>query len=593
MDIEDSRKLTTSVQEELERILNSDTFRASERLSCFLRVVVERTLQGSTDQLKEYFIGVEVMHRKPSFDPRMDPIVRVEAGRLRSRLRQYYETEGASAPLRIELPKGGYVPTFEPRDREERGEQTTAASDTRALASSIAVLPFADHSREKDQAYFCEGMTEEVINALTRVPALRVIAWPSAHQFKSQGAEPHNLAELNIGSVLEGSIRKADDRLRITAHLISASDNRYLWAETYDRKFEDVFAIQEEIASAIVDALRVRLETEAASPLVRPSTADVNAYNLYLKGRYYWNRRSPAGMEKSIEYFRLAIQKDPQYALAHAGLADAYSLLANYGAAVPLEAREAAKQAALNAVAIDNSLAEAHCSLAHVRATYDWDWDGAEHEFELAINLNPRYPTAHHWYSITVLAPLGQIEQALAEIHRARELDPISLSINRDVAVIYFFQRRYAAAIEQSKHCIALDPTFGGAYWTLGMAYEQEAEFEKAIEAFQSALKLSDRMPRMLGALGHAYGASGDHPKAKDILDRLESLSDHRFVSPFESALVYLGLGDIDRAFSWLEKAFKIRAYELVSLRTDPRYDPLRADPRFLALIEKVGLLVT
>lgn len=575
-----------AVTAQLEKILASATFMNSERLSRFLRFAVQAAAQGRTAQLKEYAVALAVFDKRDSFDPRYDPIVRVEAGRLRTRLKNYYETEGQQDPLLIDLPKGSYVPRFVPHKVAEPGAPAPSYS-----LNSIAVLPFADHSPHRDQEYFCDGMTEELINALTKLRGLQVSAWTSALRLRGKTHDMLKVSQqLKVGAVVAGSVRKAGDRLRITVQLIGTADGCYLWSEIYDRELQDVFLIQEEISQAIVTKLKVQIAGGQNKHLIRRYTENFDAYNLYLKGRYHWNRRSERSLKKGIEYFEQAIALDPQYAPAYSGLADSYSLLGNYGVLPAKNVKAKALTAALKAVEIDPTLAEAHTALGHVRATYCWDWPGAREEYQAAVSLNPAYATVHHWYAITYLAPLGMLDAALAEMEKAEELDPVSVSIKRDLAVIYYYSRRYEEAAEHCQGAIELDRNFHGAYWALGLAYEGLSLYAESVAAFQKGLALAPDTPRLLGSLGHAYAAWGKRAEALEVLERLSQFSATAYVSPFDFALVHLGMGDLDSAFEWLDAAHKSRSYELVSTRVDPKFDPIRADPRFPKLLKRLGL---
>ncbi len=571
---------------QLDRILGSSIFANSERLSRFLRVAVLGAAEGHRAQLKEYSLALSVFDKRDSFDPRFDSIVRVEAGRLRSRLSQYYETEGQGDPLVIELPKGSYVPRF--TVQKSLGPQA-AAVPTYSL-NSIAVLPFLDHSSNGDQEYFCDGMTEELINALTKVRGLHVAAWRSALHIRGKELDVRELAErLKVGAVVAGSVRKAGDRLRITVQLIGTSDGCYLWSEIYDRELRDVFSVQEEISQAIVAKLKVQISDGQSKHLIRRYTESFEAYNLYLKGRYHWNRRSELSLRKGIVYFEQAIVLDPQYAPAYSGLADSYSLLGNYGVLPAKKVKAKALTAAEKAVAIDPTLAEAHAALGHVRATYCWDWPGARSEYQTALALNPSYATGHHWYAITYLAPLGLLDAALAEMEKAEELDPVSVSIKRDISVILYDGRRYEEAAAQGRGAIELDQGFPGSYWALGQAYEAMSLHAEAVAAFQKSLELSPETPRLLGALGHAYTSWGKRQDAAKILEQLEQFAESNYVSPFDFAVVHLGLGTFDTFFEWLELAYRSRCYELVSIRVDPKFDPVRNDARFIKMVRRLG----
>ena len=570
--------------EQLERILTSAAFTNSERLTRFLRVAVQSVVEGNSGGLKEYALGLSVFDKGDSFDPRFDSIVRVEAGRLRTKLKQYYVTEGHGDAITIDLPKGSYVPKFTLR-------QMQATAPGGYSLNSIAVLPFLDHSPNSDQEYFCDGMTEELINALTKLRGLHVAAWTSALRLRGKAEDVVEIAEqLKVGTIVAGSVRKDGERLRITVQLIGTADGCYLWSEIYDRELKDVFSIQEEISQAIVTKLKVQIAGGQSNHLIRRYTESFQAHDLYLKGRYHWNQRSDRSLRKGIDYFEESIALDPKFAPAYSGLADSYSLLGNYGVLPAKKVKIKALIAAENAVAIDPTLAEAHTALGHVRATYNWDWPGARAEYDIAISLNPAYATVHHWYAITYLAPLGFVDAALAEMEKAEELNPVSVSIKRDIAVILCTNRQYWDAVEQSKCAIELDRGFQGAYWALGISYEGLALYADAAGSFQKGLELAPDTPRLLGALGHTYGRWGKREEAQDILERLTRLAVGGYVSPFDFALVHLGLGELDSFFEWLELAYRSRCYELVSMRVDPKFDAVRGDARFVKMLRRLGL---
>ena len=429
----------------MDKILASNAFAGAERPGRFLRFVVEQALAGN--QLKETQLGVEVFGRSPSYDPRLDGVVRVEAVKLRSRLKEYYETEGADDPVRIDLPKGGYLPSFEALPSQP--DETVAAPQGRvwwtdwrvivpplALAlivvgyllarrsrprpaspdsSSIAVLPFVNLSSDKENEYFSDGLTDDLIDALTKVQGLRVVARGSAFQFKGKNPDIRTVGrQLNVATVLEGSVQRSGGRLRITAQLSSVADGYHVWSETYDRRLADIFAVQDEISRAIVAALEVRVAGHPGGRLVQSSTQDLEAYNLYLQGRFHLNKWRPESARKGIEYFAQAIAKDPGYAPAYTGMADCYTWLGVFGWSEARQAMPQARQAANRALQLDETLAAAHVSLGYVKALYDWDWPGAEREFKRALELSPGDADVHFAYSITYLTPfLGRLDEAL------------------------------------------------------------------------------------------------------------------------------------------------------------------------------------
>jgi serine/threonine-protein kinase len=457
---------------------------------------------------------------------------------------------------------------------------------------SIAVLPFVNMSADPDNEYFCDGLAEELINALTKIEQLYVVARTSAFSFKGKNTGIREIANtLNVRTVLEGSVRKIGNRLRITAQLISAADGYHLWSERYDRQMKDVFEIQDEISLSIVNVLKGKLLGEEKSALLRRHRADPEAYQLYLRGRYYWNLRTRNGLQRAIDSFREAINIDATYALAYAGIADAYNLLPGHGGLAPKDCFPKAKQAALKALEIDHTLAEAYTSLGFSSYRFYLDWNGAKANFEQAIKLNANYSTAHHWYS-EFLTMLGLFEEALLHAQRALHLDPLSLPINTDLGQTFFFARQYERAIEQINKTIELDPVFTRAHILLGAAYEQRKEYQQAIDEFMTAVASSGGNTLPLAALGHAYASVGNTEEAEKILEELIELSHSRYVSPSDVAIVFIGLRRIERALEWLEKAYDDKSVWLVWLKVDPRLDRLRAmSPEFKDLLLRIGFV--
>ena len=461
---------------------------------------------------------------------------------------------------------------------------------TRKPQPSIAVLPFTNLSADKEQEYFCDGMAEEIINALTQVEGLHVVARTSAFFFRGKEIDIREIGKkLNVETVMEGSVRKAGNRLRITAQLVNVVDGYHLWSERYDREIKDVFAIQDEISLAIVDKLKVKLLKEEKDKLVKRFTDNQEAYNLYLKGRYFWNRRYEGGLQKGIECFQQAINKDPLYALAYAGIADCYILLGYFGWLPPKEAYPRARVAAKKALEIDDTLAEAHTSMGWIRTFYDWDWAAAEDEFKRALDLSPNYATGHEWYGVS-LAPMRRFDEGTVSLKRALELDPLSLMINSVYGLGLYWERRYNEALDQYHKTVEMDPNFSLVYLFLGWAYSAKAMWEEAIVASTKFVTLSQGSPFGVGTLGSVYGMSGQRYEALKMLDRLNELSQERYVSSFYRAIIYMGLGEKDQAFEYLEKAYLERESWMATLGTFPLLDSLRSDPRVTALLKKMGL---
>ncbi len=462
---------------------------------------------------------------------------------------------------------------------------------------SIAVLPFVNLSTDREQDYFCDGMAEEIINTLTHVEGLRVVARTSAFSFRGKNTDIREIGRrLNVGTILEGSVQKSGNRLRITSQLTSVADGYHLWSEKYDRDMgqlccpEDIFGIQDEISLTIVNKLKVKLFGEEKAKLTKRHTEDLDAYGLYLKGRYFWNKRTEDSLKKAAGYFEQAIERDPGYALSHVGLADSHILLAEYSFVPPKEAFPKARSAVMKALSIDQTLAEARTSLAFIKTLSDWDWIGAEREFQQAIKFNPGYATAHQWYG-EHLTMRGKWVEALEELQRAQELDPLSLVVGVALAVgVLCGPRQYDRVIEESQKVLELDPNFGGALNALGIAYREKAMYEEAIQAFRKARTFDEGNTWVRAGLGHAYAVSGKNSEAQEVLHELEQLSKRKYVPPDNIALVYLGLGEKDLTFEYLEKAYQDRCVGMPWLRADPVFDSLRSEPKFKALLERIGL---
>ena len=455
---------------------------------------------------------------------------------------------------------------------------------------SIAVLPFDNLSRDPDNAYFCEGVQDEILTRLAKVADLKVISRTSTQHFKST---PDNLPQiakqLGVAHILEGSVQKANDQVRVNVQLINALTDAHLWADTYDRKLTDIFAVESEIAKTIAETLQARLTGSEKSLITKTPTVNPEAYELYLKGRFFWNKRTGADLLKSIDYFKQAVEKDQKYALAYAGLADAYVLLPPYGAASPSESFPQAEAAARKALELDDTLAEAHTSLGQVLLFYDLDFAGSTMEFERALSLDPNYATAHHWYGGGgPLLALGQFDRAIKEGKRAVELDPLSLINNADLGWLYFNARRYNEAEAQARKTLEMDSHFYLAHYYLGEVLQLKGQLTEAIAEYKKAAELDDD-PFVLGLLAQAYAKLGQRDEALKMLGQLQELATRRYVTSYSFALVHIALGEKDKAIDWLERAYRDRAGpDIALIKVDPFLDPLRGHPRFEALVQKI-----
>jgi serine/threonine-protein kinase len=580
------RNADVKAAEQLNRILSSKAFRQADRLKRFLSFIVDETIAGRGERLKEFVVGVEVFGKDNHFDPRNDPIVRVQARRLRAQLARYYHEEGQEDDLLIDLPKGGYAPVFRSLKGGPAKKSVISALVSR---NTVLVLPFSDHSADGDQEYFCQGLSQEIIQALAGVEDIRLVARNSAAGVDSQDDMRETADRLNAATMIGGSVRKAGNRVRISMNLIDTASGCYVWSTSIDRTMEDIFAVQEEVARIIAEQFKREL-VGAQSKGTRGPTGNLAAYNLYLQGRYHLNQRTEEGLRKAVEFFEKAIVEDAQYAHAYSGLADAYGLLGHYGVWTPAEVWTKAASNAAWAVLQDENSAEAHTSLAHVKATQDWDWPGAQREFQRAIALDPRYSTAHHWYAMSCLAPLAKLDKACEEMLLAQALDPISSIIARDLARIHYYNKDFEAALEQCDHTIELNPYFSPAYWILGLVQEQSGDFDESAAAFQRAIQLSPQSPLMQAALGRTFALSGKTKEAFRILEDLQGLAGKRYVSPFEISLLHFALGQIEQGFQWLARAFQDRCFELIYISVDPRLDSFKGNPTFHELFSQLGL---
>jgi TolB-like protein/Tfp pilus assembly protein PilF len=450
------------------------------------------------------------------------------------------------------------------------------------------VLPFVNSSHDPEADYLCEGITESLISRLSQLRQLRVMARSTAFRYKGDSDPQQVGRELKVGAVLTGRVAQRGDRLVIAAELVDVSNGTQLWGGQYTPKLADLLTVQEQISKEISDKLKLRLTGEEERQLSKRDTASSEAYQLYLKGRYHWNRRTEEGSKKGLEYFEQAVARDPGYALAYVGLADTYILMENQGLLPPKQAIEKGKQAATRAVELDEGLGEAHTSLAAILET-DWDWAGAEQEYKRAIELNPNYATAHQWYAL-YLAAQGREEEGFAEIHRALELDPLSLVMNRNLGQHLLQARRYEAAIEQYQKTLELDANFLSARAGLSGAYREAGRHREAIDEAEKIFALSGNDPLRQYPLACAYAKAGRKAEARKIVEEWKQLSKRRYVAAYDFANLHACLGDTEETLAWLQKAYEEHAGRLSDVKENPDFDFVRSDPRFKDLLRRVGL---
>ena len=466
-----------------------------------------------------------------------------------------------------------------------------ANKTSQARNKSLIVLPIENLSGDKDQEYFADGMTDDLIANLAKIRSLRVISRSTAMAYKGTRKPLSQIAsELNVDAVFEGTVLRVGNRVRITAELVQVSTDRHLWAETYESQMGDILALQNRVSSAIVNEIRINLTPEDQERLARNPAVAPEGYENYLKGRYYWNKRSDENLTRAIGYFEEATHQDPQYALAYAGLSDCYAIISPeiFGTMPAADAAPKAKAAALRALEIDPKLSEAETSLATVKFNYDWDWSAAAAGFAKSIQDNPSYATAYQRYSLYLMA-MGRPEDSVEQINKARELDPLSISINFSLGWRFYMARQYDRAIEQLRNTLEMDPSYELPHLVLGLSYAQKGNFGLAIPELRKAVELSHGTPLMTSALANAYARSGNKAEAERLLADLITESKKQYVSPYYFAVVYVGLGKPEEAIDWLEKAFADRSNGLVFLKVEPELDDLRSNPRFVVLQQKLN----
>jgi TolB-like protein/Flp pilus assembly protein TadD len=574
------------VRNALRKIVASSVFVNAERMRRFLEFIIEHTLCSPNEPLKEMIVGVEIYAVNGDFDPRISSVVRVDAARLRTKLREYYGEEGAADLLTIDLPKGSYTPVF--RSKAVEPVLADANSIAHPAEASIVVLPFSNLSPEPAD-YFSDGLTEEIIHALSSVQGLHVVARTSAFALKHRNVDIRELGRtLNVGFVLEGSVRKAGEALRVTVQLVNATDGYQMWSRRYDRRIEDIFAVQDEIAHEVAKMLRTSTTNPSASLLTDPGSID--AYDWYLRGRYHLNRQpSEDAFHKAIDCFEKVSARSPRHGPAFSGLAHAWLRLGIFAMEAPLAVLPKAREAAARGLEVNELEGEALCVVAIMSAMFDWDYAGAETLFRKALEAQPGSDLSRRLYAVYALAPTARFDEAIALLDQARRIDPLSFVVSANRAAVLRLARRRAEAEAECRRALELDPNFWRAMVGLGLRYEEDGRYEDAIACFERAKEISEGIPNAIGALGHAYALADRRADAHRLLQELDEMAERRYVSPWGRALIYLGLRD-DRVFDWLERSCRERIAWVIYLAADPRFDPLRSDARFRSVLQCLRL---
>ncbi len=606
-----------SVRKAVEVVVASAGFCNSERMVRFLRFVVQKTLSGAGGDIKEYTLGTEVFDRPSDFDPKIDTIVRVEARRLRRKLGEYYEGPGKGDAVRIDVPSPGYAPVFveipttrpapliaDPKPRARRrtfgtkpwiwvvaavlvaaawGLGSRNAKETQL--TSVAVLPFANMSGDAAQEYFSDGFTEELIDRLTAIDGLRVAARTSAFEFKNKAQDIRQIAaRLNVDAIVEGSVRRAGDTVRITAQLIRTGDGYHVWSKSWDRQGKDVLAIETDVATAVAESFRQTLRAERGN---RGATS-LEAHDLYLLGRHHWNTLEPPEIFKAIDYYQQAIARDPNYALAYSGLSEAYSYLIDLDAVPTREMAAKARAAAEKAIALDDTLAEAHTALGLMLMDAEWDMPGAEREFQRALELKPRFAYGIHWYG-HFLENRGHFAEGCGEMKRAIALDPLAMMYNLDLAMCFYKQRHYGEALAQTKRTRELgqdSPFLDVADALFALAAGDSAQ---ALSAARKADAGLGSIPSSLSILAQAQGAAANLEGARLQLAKMKQAAAKGYVPAYAMAVAGYAAGDPEEGLRWLKRAVADRNGALLWLGNTPMFDDARRDARAAAVLQQVG----
>jgi len=582
------------VREQLAKIVASPALGGSSRLRELLSFIVERTLHQRSDELKEYSLGVEVFRRPSSFDPRLDPIVRVQASNLRNKLKAFYTEEGLHDSVVIELPRGAYIPRFVLRP----GRRHAVSQPPHAMQQipSVAVLACADLSPAQDQEHFCDGITEEIINELASIEEVRVVGSTSVFRFKGKMKDARDIgAMLGVQSVLESSFRRDQSRIRVTARLTEVATGFALWSSVFNSKLQDVFTVQEEIARSITKALRVKFAGNTAGRSKTWHSRDIETYNLYLLAKFHLNKRSEKSLRRSMSILEQILSKETSNAQVFSALAECHFLLAMTGAVAPSVAMAKAASFARKALSLDNESCDAHASLGSVQALHEWDWRGADREFQSAIELSPSNASARSNYAFSYLLPMGHAAEAIDQLKEAVKFDPLSIAANQMLALAFYASRRYDEAIHQCAVMIDLEPAFARAHALLALALGLTGLHREAVHEADRALSLSDSqffLPNWAAA-ACVYGLAGQKSRALNSLDALEAKGKKGTTSSYWPALACAILGQDEKAFRHLTDAFRMRDPWLVSVSYEPLADRIRAQRRGQTLIRKLGLSKT
>ena len=606
---------TVAVEAQLQKILSGDTFSHSPQLCRFLQFVVDQELAGKGDQIKEYVLGVEVFRKDESFDPRVDTAVRTEARRLRQKLAEYYQSEGRQDAIEITLPKGGYRAAF--HSREEAGRASAvpprAAPGGNARVSSgrwlmgvalmlavsgfvwlsvgalstprlpsIAVIPLENLSNDSEQEYFSDGMTDSLFTDLAKFHGLSVISRTSMMQYKrTKKAVPEIARELKVDYVVEGTVTRSGSRVRISAQLIEVRSDRHIWAESYERDVTDVLGLQGELAGAIAEQVHIHVTPQEKARL-GGRTPSPEAQDLYLKGRFNWQLRGTERLRNSLDYFQQAIAKEPQYALAYAGLADAYNVLSYTLDRKDYHSRGC--EAVKKALDLDDNLAEAHASMDGCLDL--WDWKGREWHLRRATELSPSYATAHQWLG-ELLIDVGRDKEGLAEVRRALALDPIPPGPNSALCFAFYKIRQYDRAVTQCLQTLEVFPRYEQPYFGLGFAYSGEGRYAEAITTLEKAMAMTSGAPPAATLLAHVRALAGDASASRRLIQEYATRTD---VSPMMLVAIYLDVGDKDKIFELLNRAVDERSFASDWINVNPGLDGLRGDPRWVSLLRKMNL---